>query len=281
MNNLLYINWDVDPVMFKMGGITLTYYSLLFVGGLLLCAWIISKIFDKDKIPETLCLSLMYHCFFGIFIGARLGHYLFYQPEYFLHHPLEVILPFSFENGKFIFTGYRGLASHGGTIGLIIALLLFSKKNKINIVKTLDYIAIVASLAACFIRLGNLMNSEIIGQETNVPWAFIFERVDSIPRHPAQLYEAIAYLLFFFVLFFLYKKRSKEIKQGFLFGLILTLIFLFRFSVEFLKERQVNFEDSMCLGMGQLLSIPFILVGLYFIFIYKNKAFKQSLNIRR
>jgi prolipoprotein diacylglyceryl transferase len=278
MRELLFIKWNVDPEIIK--GLSLGYYNLLFVGGLFLSAYIIKKIFDEKNISESIYLNLFYYSFFGIVIGARLGHCLFYQPEYFLNHPLEIILPFSFENGKFIFTGYRGLASHGGTIGLIIALFLFSKKTKMNIVQILDYIAIVAPLGGCFIRLGNLMNSEIIGKETNVPWAFIFERVDFIPRHPAQLYEAIAYLSFFLLSFFLYRKRAKTIKPGFLFGLALTQIFLFRFFIEFLKERQVDFENSMYLDMGQLLSIPFILIGLYFIFMYKNNSSEQLSNTK-
>ena len=261
---LLYIKWDVDPAIFK--GFSLGYYNLLFVGGIILCAYIIKKMFEKENIPESHYQTLFTYCFFGIVIGARLGHCLFYEPEYYLHHPLEMLLPFSFENGKIAFTGYRGLASHGGTIGLMIALFLFSRKTKMNMLKALDFIAIVAPLGSCCIRLGNLMNSEIIGKETDVPWAFIFTKVDFVPRHPAQLYEAIAYMCFFVLMIYLYKKRRETLKNGFLFGLVLTLIFSFRFFIEFLKERQVDFENNMFLNMGQLLSIPFVLTGLYFMF---------------
>ncbi|MCL1934592.1 MAG: prolipoprotein diacylglyceryl transferase [Candidatus Azobacteroides sp.] len=270
MNTRLFIEWNADPAIIK--GTSLGYYNLLFVGGIFLCAYIIKKIFNKENIPESNYYTLFWYCFWGIIIGARLGHCLFYEPEYYLHHPLEMVLPVSFEGGKFAFTGYRGLASHGGTIGLIIALLLFSGKTKMNLIKTLDYIAIVAPLGACFIRIGNLMNSEIIGKATDVPWAFIFTRVDFVPRHPAQLYEAVAYLCFFFLMLYLYKKRRETLKTGFLFGLVLTLIFSFRFFIEFFKERQVDFEDNMFFDMGQLLSIPFILVGLYFIFMYRRIA---------
>lgn len=276
MNEILTINWNVDPVIIE--GFSFRYYGLLFTGGLILCAYIIKKLFDKDGISEDVYWKFVYYCMGGIIIGARLGHCLFYEPEYFLHHPLEIILPFTFEDGHFVFTGYLGLASHGGTIGLIIALFLFGRKTGISIVKSLDYIAIVAPLGGCFIRIGNLMNSEIIGKSTDMPWAFIFERVDSVPRHPAQLYEAIAYLLIFFIVGYIYKTRRKTLKEGFLFGLVLSLIFSFRFFVEFFKERQVDFEDNMFLDMGQLLSIPFILTGLYFMFIYKNKSRKQTPN---
>ena len=273
MNMLLFIEWNVDPTIIK--GFSLGYYNLLFVGGIFLSAYIIKKIFNKENIPESNYYTLFWYCFFGIVIGARLGHCLFYEPEYYLHHPLEMILPISFENGKIAFTGFRGLASHGGTIGLMIALFLFNRKTKMNLVKTLDYIAIVAPLGSGFIRLGNLMNSEIIGKETDVPWAFIFERVDFVPRHPAQLYEAIAYLCFFALMIYLYKKKRKTLKPGFLFGLVLTLIFTFRFFIEFLKERQADFESNLFLDMGQLLSIPFVLLGLYFIFIYKPGNVKK------
>jgi prolipoprotein diacylglyceryl transferase len=271
MNDLLYIiYWNVNPVMFKVGIITITHYGLLFVTGLLLCSWILKGVFEKDKIPESAFLSLTYHCLLGVIIGARLGHCLFYDPTYYLSHPFEMILPFALEDGRFVITGYRGLASHGGAIGLIVALILYSRKHKQNLIKTFDYLAMVVPLGAFFIRLGNLMNSEIIGRPTDIPWAFIFGRVDFLPRHPAQLYEALTYLSFF-ILIRILCQPNKKLKQGFLFGLVLSLIFTFRFFIEFIKERQVDFEKEMLLDIGQLLSIPFVLVGLYFIFIYKVK----------
>jgi phosphatidylglycerol:prolipoprotein diacylglycerol transferase len=208
--------------------------------------------------------------FVGIVVGARLGHCLFYQPDYYLKHPLEMILPFSWEDGRIELTGYRGLASHGGTIGLIIAVLLFHRKTGIHFLTVFDYIAIVAPLGGAFIRLGNLMNSEIIGNPTNLPWAFVFTRVDQIPRHPAQLYEAIAYLVFFILLFSIYNRRRGSLKKGYLFGLALILIFTFRFLIEFLKEEQVDFEKGLMLNMGQILSIPFILAGIYLVFFYRG-----------
>jgi prolipoprotein diacylglyceryl transferase len=262
-NNFLYIHWDVDPQI--IDGFSIGYYNLLFVGGLFLCAHLVKRMFIREKIAEATLYTLSFYCLLGIVLGARLGHCLFYEPEYYLHHPLEMLLPVSFENGRFAITGYRGLASHGGTLGLLIALYLFRKKTGMGFLTTADYLAVVAPLGAFFIRMGNLMNSEIIGKETNVPWAFIFSKVDSIPRHPAQLYEAIAYLILFIVLWRLYEKKGMRLRNGFYFGMTLFVIFTFRFFIEFIKERQVSFEYGLLLDMGQILSIPFMLTGLYFI----------------
>ena len=173
-------------------------------------------------------------------------------------------------------TGYEGLASHGGTLGLMIALWLYCRKTKMHYMDVVDMIAVATPITACCIRLANLMNSEIIGKPTDVPWAFIFERVDMLPRHPAQLYEAIAYFLLFLVMMYLYKNYSKKLHRGFFFGLCLTAIFTFRFFVEFLKENQVSFENNMSLNMGQWLSIPFVIIGVYFMFFYDRKTKKEN-----
>ncbi len=263
---LSYIHWNVNPEIFKIFGISLQYYGILFVGGLILAVYLLKMIFAETKIPLEYLEKLTWYVFFGIFVGARLGHCLFYEPEYYLAHPLEMILPISPKiGGGYEFSGYRGLASHGGAIGIIIALAFYCYKTKQNIIRTLDFIAIVTPISACCIRLGNLMNSEIIGHPTDVPWAFVFERVDNIPRHPAQLYEAIAYLIIFFINMYLYKRTKLLQNRGFFFGLTITLIFGFRFFVEFIKERQVEFEEFMKLDMGQVLSIPFVIVGIGFI----------------
>ncbi len=165
-------------------------------------------------------------------------------------------------DGSWKYVGYEGLASHGGTIGLIIALYLYYRRTHLNLWIVLDNIAIATPITACFIRLGNLMNSEIIGKVTDVPWAFIFEKVDKVPRHPGQLYEAIAYAVFFFVGWYLYRHKPQKVGTGFFFGLCLTLIFTFRFFVEYTKDIQVDFESGMFLNMGQLLSIPFVIIGI-------------------
>ena len=278
MNNLLYINWDIDPEMINLGGLSIRYYGLLFAVGLLLCSWILKKIFDRDNIPDV--SILVCYCLFGIIIGARLGHCLFYEPTYYLSHPWEIILPINFNNGEITYTGYQGLASHGGALGLIIALIIYAVRKKQDIIKTFDYLAIVAPLGACFIRLANLMNSEIIGRPTDVPWAFIFKRVDAQPRHPAQLYEAIAYLSFFVIVYYLYRTNKKR-KTGYLFGLVLTMIFTFRFVIEFIKENQVGFEETMLLDMGQLLSIPYVLLGLFFMFLYTPRKTNSNMTKKR
>lgn len=268
MNYLLAtITWDPNPEIFKLfGTISIRYYGLLWAVGIFLAYMVVHYQYRDKKIAEEKFEPLFFYCFFGILIGARLGHCLFYEPDYYLSHITEMILPIKFlPNGGWKFTGYTGLASHGGTIGLIIALWLYVRKTKLNYIDVLDMIAVATPITACCIRLANLMNSEIIGKATNVPWAFIFKREDMIPRHPAQLYEAIAYFCFFLITMYLYKNYSKKLHRGFFFGLCLTLIFTFRFFIEFLKENQVNFENGMTLNMGQWLSIPFIIIGITFI----------------
>jgi phosphatidylglycerol---prolipoprotein diacylglyceryl transferase len=267
MNNLLlYINWNINPEIFNLFGISIRYYGLLFAAGLFLCGAVIQWVFKREKIALENFDKLIIYGVIGIFAGARLGHCLFYEPGYYFQHPLEIILPIqATADGSYKFTGFQGLASHGGTLGLMIGLILFTRKTKISLLKTVDIIAIVAPLGACFIRLANLMNSEIIGKPTTVAWAFVFEREDNLPRHPAQLYEAIAYGFIFILLFFLYKKHKLPLQTGVLFGLSISLIFIARFFIEFIKERQVAFENQMKLDMGQILSIPFILLGIGFI----------------
>lgn len=267
MQSLLnYIVWSPDLDVFRIGSFAVRWYSMCWMIGLLLAYLIVKHLYKQEKIDEKYFDPLFIYCFLGILVGARLGHCLFYQPDYFLSsgkHIVEMFLPIHFlADGSWKLTGYEGLASHGGTIGLIIALILYTRSTKISIWRTLDNIAIATPVTACFIRLGNLMNSEIIGRVTDVPWAFIFTRVDMSPRHPGQLYEAIAYAVFFFIGWALYKKHSEKVGTGFFFGLCLTLIFTFRFFVEFTKEIQESFEASMAFNMGQLLSIPFIIIGI-------------------
>jgi len=261
----LFINWDIDPEIINIFGFSLKYYGLFFVSGLLLSAYILKGMFKSENIPLIFLDKLVIYGILGIFIGARLGHCLFYEPSYFLEHPIEMFLPVELNtDGSYTFTGYRGLASHGGTIGLIISLLIYSIKTKQDIIKTIDFIAIVAPLGAFFIRMANLMNSEMVGIETTVPWGFIFKREDSLVRHPSQLYEAIAYIIIFGLMFFLYKTKRMKFQNGFFFGLSIFLIFIARFFIEFVKEKQVSFENQMTLDMGQLLSIPFLIIGIGF-----------------
>ena len=266
IDHLLYILWNPDLEIFRIGNFAIRWYSTCWLIGLALAYFIVKWLYKDQKVKDAYFDPLIMYCFLGILIGARLGHCLFYQPEYFLSswtHVVEMFLPIhQMADGSWKFTGYEGLASHGGTIGLMVALYLYYRKTGMNLWHVLDDIAIATPITACFIRLGNLMNSEIIGTPTNVPWAFIFERVDMTPRHPGQLYEAIAYFFFFFVMLHFYKRTTKKVGTGFYFGLCLTLIFTFRFFIEYTKDIQVDFESGMIFNMGQLLSIPFIILGI-------------------
>ena len=268
MNTLLVINWNPDPELFRILGFPIRYYGLLWVAGLVLAYFVVRYQYRDKKIPEALFDPLFLYCFLGVLIGARLGHCLFYEPEYYLQNWntfIEMILPIrKIENVGWKLVGYSGLASHGGVLGMLIGFWFYCRKTKLKYIDVLDMIAVAAPLTSFFIRMANLMNSEIIGKATDVPWAFVFHRIDEVPRHPAQLYEALAYLLLFFVMVILYKKFSKKLKQGFFFGLCLAYIFTFRFFIEFLKENQVDFEAGMTLNMGQWLSVPLIIIGFYF-----------------
>ena len=273
MNTLSYILWNPDLVAFHIGSFSLRWYSLCWLLGLLAAYLIVRRLYKEQKIRPELFDPLFIYCFVGILIGSRLGHCLFYEPGYFLSsfkHMVEMILPIRFlADGSWRFTGYEGLASHGGTIGLIIALWLYVRRTKVNLWRVLDNVAIATPSTACLIRLGNLMNSEIIGKVTDVPWAFIFERVDMLPRHPGQLYEAVAYAAFFFIGWYFYRKRPERVGTGFFFGMCITLIFTARFFIEFTKDIQEAFEASMLLNMGQLLSLPFVALGLVCMFNHK------------
>jgi phosphatidylglycerol:prolipoprotein diacylglycerol transferase len=274
---LNYIHWNPDPEIVNIFGISIRYYGLLFVGGLILCIYILGWIFKKENIPSQSLEKLSIYGMIGILAGARLGHCLFYEPSYYLSHPLEMILPISFPpDGGIKFIGYQGLASHGGALGLLIALYFYSRKTKHSMIDTIDLIAVVAALECGFIRLGNFMNSEIIGIPTTKPWGVIFERVDNVPRHPAQLYEAISYFIIFTIMMILYKKMRDRLKNGFFFGLATVLFFTARFIIEFVKENQVGFEDGMTFNMGQLLSLPYIFVGIGFIIFGIRKTIKLS-----
>lgn len=278
---LLYILWNPSEVIGHIGPITLRWYGTFWLVGIVGAYFMVKWLYKDQKIKDELFDPLFIYSFIGILVGARLGHCLFYEPDYFLSsgtHFLEMFVPMhKMADGTWKFTGYAGLASHGGTLGLMIALWLYCRKTKMNLWHVLDNIAIATPITACCIRLGNLMNSEIIGKPTDVPWAFIFEQVDNIPRHPGQLYEAIAYFCFIFVMLgFYWKSRgtrsekgetrnsqlsTKKVGSGFYFGLVLTLIFTFRFFIEYTKADQVDFEAGMPFNMGQLLSVPFIIIG--------------------
>jgi prolipoprotein diacylglyceryl transferase len=250
------INWNVDPEIFNLGFISVRYYGVLFITGFMLGLYMFMWFFKRENLPVSLLDPLLYMLLFCTIVGARLGHVLFYEPDYYLANPLEILK---------VWKG--GLASHGGTIAIIIGVWWYvkkyGKKYNFDYLWLLDRLAIATAFAAMFIRLGNLMNSEIYGVETSLPWGFVFLRNgETVAKHPTQLYEALAYLLTGITLLLLYKYAIKKIGKGLLIGIFFIGIFASRFLIEFIKQDQVASEADMILNKGQQLSIPFIILGL-------------------
>jgi phosphatidylglycerol---prolipoprotein diacylglyceryl transferase len=359
-----YVIWNAPPQLIDLGKFEIRYYSLLFALGFIMGYLILFRIFKKKDLQADLLDRLTVYMVVSTIIGARFGHCLFYEFDYYSRHPLEIILPWHGTLGSdFEFTGFQGLASHGAAIGILIGIYLFARKTKSSYLWTMDMIVLVTALAGCFIRLGNLMNSEIYGNPTKSNYGFVFthdltrllsekykgtiqdigyekaesdmvsdqqgvplkinirfartvkdenkvrhfgalvlpddmsryhfdnnvflppgdslqytvERRDKrlvlsaliggVPRHPSQIYEAASYLLIFLILLFLYYALEKRLRNGFLFGMFLFLVFIARFFIEYVKQNQESFEDAMSLNMGQLLSIPFVIAGLALIFL--------------
>lgn len=247
------IHWDVSPEILRLGPFVLRWYGVCFALAFLVGYGIMQRVFRNEQKPDRDLDTLLLYLLAGTVIGARLGHCLFYEPAYYLRHPLEILM---FWRG--------GLASHGGAIGIFLALYLYSRRRPDQpYLWLLDRVAVPTALGGSFIRLGNLFNSEILGTPADVPWAFVFTRIDDLPRHPAQLYESVAYLLIFGVLLAVYRKRGSQTPQGLLLGLLLVLVFGARFVIEFVKVRQAAFGEALPLSVGQLLSIPVILLGVF------------------
>ncbi|NQU81044.1 MAG: prolipoprotein diacylglyceryl transferase [Bacteroidetes bacterium] len=258
---ILDIPWNINPEIFSVGKFAIRWYGLLFASSFFFGYLIMAGFFKKEKIPEEVLDRLTLYMALGTIIGARLGHCLFYEPGYYLSNPVEILMVW-----------HGGLASHGAGIGIFIALYLFAKKSKKSYLWILDRVAVVVALSGFFIRTGNLMNSEIYGVETNLPWGFVFLRNgETVPKHPTQIYEALAYLFVFILLYFIYKRNQGVFKSGLLFSLFMILIFGFRFFIEFIKNNQVAFESGMMLNMGQWLSIPFVLFGIVLLFFVLKK----------
>ena len=248
-----FIYWDVSPEIFRIGIFALRWYSLMFALAFFIGLQMISWMFRREDKPMRDVDQLFMLVLAGTIVGARLGHCLFYDPAWYLSHPLEILK---------IWEG--GLASHGGAIGILTAMYLYSRKRPDQpYLWVLDRIVVPIALAAVFIRIGNLFNSEIVGKPTTVAWAFVFARVDNLPRHPAQLYEAVMYAVIFVLLLRLYRRYSPNIPHGYLLGLFLITIFGSRFLVEFLKVRQEAYGDLLPLSTGQWLSIPAVIAGAY------------------
>lgn len=249
--HLFIIPWDVDPEIFRIGSFAVRWYGLLFASSFFVGYIIMSKIFKNENLNEEVLDRLTIYMAIGVIGGARLGHCLFYEPSYYLQHPLEILAIW-----------HGGLASHGAAAGILLAIWFFTKKYKKDYFWVLDRVAIVVALSGFFIRMGNLMNSEIYGVETTLPWGFVFLRNNEVaPKHPTQIYEGLVYLAIFILLYRIYWSKKGQHIQGLLISLICILIFTARFFIEFLKEDQVAFEAGMKLNMGQWLSIPFVLLG--------------------
>lgn len=273
MNFLSAIFWDTDPIFFSILGYEMHYYTLCFMLGFIISYVVMLRVFKRENISQDLLDQLSIYIFVGTLLGARIGHCLFYEFDYYKDHLLEMILPIRFEDGQIKLTGFHGLASHGGGIGIFTGLYLFCRKTKMDFIWLADRLVIVVAAAGAMVRIGNFFNSEIIGLPSDLPWAVIFAKVDAIPRHPAQLYEAIAYICIFIFLW-IYYKRSASLKRGWMLGIFLILLFTVRILVEFIKENQEAFEDSMTFNMGQWLSVPFVLAGLYLV-LRKDKKIDQ------
>lgn len=286
--NLFFITWDISPVLFHVGNISIRWYGVLFALSFILGYFILKKMFEKEQVPVGYLDKLSLYVFLGLLIGLRLGHCLFYEPSYYLARPWEIILPFQFPNGFFDFaswkfTGFQGLASHGGAIGLLFSIYLYQRATRLPYLWVLDRLVIIVAMGGLFIRLGNLMNSEIYGHVTSLPWGFIFVRAGEVlPKHPTQLYEGISYFLLSLGLLYYYYKKSGKPKEGVIFGTFLSVLFLLRFIIEFFKENQVEFEQNMTLNMGQILSIPFIIIGIVIlVFAFSGKLKSQQLDLKK
>ena len=281
MNTILAIHWNVSPEIFNLGVFSIRWYGMMFAMGFLLGFTIMTKMFNHEGSDPEWVEKLFVYVIIATIVGARLGHVFFYGWDYYSQHFTEIFLPIAKGVDGYKFVGFQGLASHGGAFGILLALWLFSVRvTKRPLLWTLDRLVVPTALVGAMIRTGNLMNSEIYGVATNLPWGFIYERNhETIPKHPTHIYEAICYLITFAVLmYFYFKKKDLKDRAGFLSGVFFIGIFFTRFLIEFIKENQEAFESGMTLNMGQWLSVPFILAGIYLIYnalthptvVYKN-----------
>jgi len=276
--SFIAIVWD-PPLGIDLGFFTLRYYSLMYLIAFVLGWYIMKFIYKKEQVDLEKLDPLFIYTVLATLIGARLGHVIFYQSELFTEDPLSVFLPFKFVP-EFEFTGFQGLASHGAALGIMVAMYLYHKKVLHKpLLWILDRVVIPVTIGGMFIRLGNFMNSEIVGKPTGSDFGVIFTEYPAkiglagpaVPRHPAQLYEAGCYLIIFLLLWWIYNKTNKSERMGYLFGMFMLLLWLVRFLIEFVKEPQVEERAAWLLNTGQVLSIPFILLGIYFVLTAKNR----------
>ena len=280
---LLKVNWAPSETIFNIGDFGIHYYSLMFIIAFSLGFYIMKNIYNKEKINTEYAESLLVYMVFSVLIGARLGDVFFYSWDYYQNHLIEILLPIREKNGtsmlfgliqNYEFIGFRGLASHGAVIGVLTGLYLYQRKFRYKpLLWILDKVTIPISLGACFVRIGNLFNSEIVGKYTNSNFGIVFlNRGENMPRHPAQLYESLGYFLLFLILRKIYKDK-KTINNGYLMGVFFTGMFSIRFIVEFVKESQGGFEEFLpLLTTGQWLSVPLIILGLIFIYYSQMKV---------
>lgn len=244
--------WDANPIAFSFGSVHIYWYGILFATAILTGLELVKWMYKKEQRDAAELDTLFLYIVIGVVVGARLVHCFFYDPSYYLANPMKIVA---------VWEG--GLASHGGGLGALAAILLYKRKHTLELWSFLDKVAIATAFFGFFVRLGNFMNSEILGHTTDVAWGVVFARVDQFARHPAQLYEAFGYLLIGVFLFFLYAKNFQKNGDGKLFGLFLALVFSVRIAVEFFKQRQAEYAADMLFSIGQLLSVPFILFGIY------------------
>lgn len=250
--NFLAVLWNFDPALIRIGDFEIRYYAVMWVLAFVSGMMVFNRILKHEHRDKRLTDAIFIYVAVSTVVGARLGHCFFYEPQYFLAHPLEV---FNIRGG--------GLASHGAAIGMLIGLWLFSRREKLPFMWTLDRMAVVIPIGGALVRLGNLLNSEVYGTPTDLPWGFVFRRAgETVPMHPTQIYEAVAYLLIFLLLVYMYFVREAGKRPGLLFGTFLTLLFTSRFLIESIKNPQEAFEQAMTLNMGQWLSLPFMAAGI-------------------
>ncbi len=257
-------HWNIDPILFKIGPFQIHWYGLFFALSLLLAYFLAEWIFKREDKDIKLLEHLFIYIVIGLTIGARAFHVLFYDFDYYKAHPIEILE---------VWKG--GLASHGGFLGVIVAILIFCKRYKVNFWWLISRVAMVAILVGAFIRVGNFFNSEIVGLPTNSNWGVVFDRVDNIPRHPVVLYESFSYFVIFFIMLYLYKRLSPDIFTKIGFGVVIILGFSARFILEYFKTAQSEFSNNLPLSMGQILSLPYIVAGI-FLLIFSLKYLKSS-----